>query len=393
MNSISYGKKFFVSVIAGVTLVVCSLLFVCKVSAAEGFNLYTNSSGINVTAGDSVSYSLYLTGVNAAGKDVKLTIESIPDGFSGYFKNESYEVTRVHASGDSDTSIATFQVTIPQDAADGNNNIVIKASTDDGFEDTLELELNISELKSGESNFTVEYPDQEGTTGTTFSYSTTIANNSLNMQNYNFSTDAPSGWTVTYSSNNTQVSSLDVEAGSSAGVTIQITPPDKVAAGEYKISCAATSGKESLSTDLNVKILGTYSLEVTTSDGNLAVDAYANKPTDVNLLVKNNGNIDLKNVTLTSQANSDWKVTFDNSTIETLNAGASKEVKAQITPGSDSITGDYITNIVASCDDHTSTAQLRVTVKTQTAWGVVAIVIICLVAGCLWHVIRKYGRR
>lgn len=393
VKSVSIEKRMLGFIIAGMTFLCFFLLFGVKVHAAEGFDLYTMSPGINVTAGDSVSYSLYLTGSEAAGKDVDLSIESIPDGFSGYFKNENYEVTKVHANGDSETAVATFQVTTPKEAPNGNNEIVLKAQTEDGFEDYLTLEINISELKSGESNFTVEYPDQEGATGTVFSYSTTIINNSLNKQNYNFSSNAPSGWEVIYTSDGKQVSSLDIDSGDSAGVTIQITPPDKVVAGDYKISCAATSAKESLKADLNVTILGTYALEVTTSDGNLALDAYANKASDVTLLVKNTGNIDLKNIALTSQANSDWTVTFDESTIESLEAGASKEVKAHITPGNDSITGDYLTNIVATFDDHSSTAQLRVTVKTSTGWGIFALVIICAVVGGLWYTIRKYGRR
>jgi len=393
MKSFGMKKRLMGIVLAGITVMACSPLFAENVSASEGFDMYTMSPGINATAGDTVNYDLYFSGSNVIGKDVNLSIESIPDGFTGYFKNDTYEVTKVHVDSDPETSEAKFCVSIPTEAADGSNKIVLKGTADDGSEDTLELDLNISELKSGDSNFTVEYPDQEGVTGTTFSYSTTIVNNSLTMQNYNFSTNAPTGWTVTYKSSDKQVSSIDVDSGASAGVTIEITPPDKIEAGEYKISCAATSAKESLSTDLNVKIIGTYDLEVTTSDGNLALDAYANTPSEVSLLIKNNGNIDLKNITLTSQANSNWDVTFDSSTIESLEAGASKEVKAKITPSNDSITGDYVTNIVATCDNHSDAAELRVTVKTKTGWGIFAVVIICAVAGGLWYVIDKYGRR
>ena len=138
-----------------------------------------------------------------------------------------------------------------------------------------------SGLESGESNFHVEYPDQEGVSGTAFSYSTTIANNTLNTQNYNFSSNAPAGWTVAFSSESTQVSSLEVESGSSKSVTITVTPPEKVEAGDYTVECAATSAKEQLSTALNVKILGTYGLDLSTTDGRLSFDAFANKESDV----------------------------------------------------------------------------------------------------------------
>ncbi len=393
MKTLTKDRKLIYAVFAAIAFTFVVMANGLNVHAAEGFDLYTVTPGINITAGDAASFDLYLTGGSAAGQDVTLSIESMPEGFTGYFKNGSYDVSRVHASGDADTSIATLQVTVPTDAADGVNEIVIKALSDSGMEDTLTLNLNISELKSGDSNFTVQYPDQEGVTGTSFSYSTTIINNSLTDENYNFSTNAPEGWQVTFTNNDTQVSSLDVPAGASAGVTIKVTPPDQVPAGDYKISCSATSAKESLSTDLNVKILGTYNLVVTTSDGNLALDAYANKASDVKLLIKNDGNIDLENISLTAQANTNWDVSFDKTTIESLAAGTSEEVVAHITPSNDSITGDYLTNIVASCDNQSSTAQLRVTVKTKTGWGIFAIVIILGVCCGLYQVIKKYGRR
>ena len=48
-----------------------------QVHAAEGFNLYTDTPGIYVTAGDSVSFDLHLAGGNAAEKDVSLSVSSI----------------------------------------------------------------------------------------------------------------------------------------------------------------------------------------------------------------------------------------------------------------------------------------------------------------------------
>ena len=58
-----------------------------QVHASEGFNLYTDTPGIYVTAGDSVSFDLHLVGGNAAEKDVSLSVSSIPDGFGGYIKS------------------------------------------------------------------------------------------------------------------------------------------------------------------------------------------------------------------------------------------------------------------------------------------------------------------
>lgn len=380
-----------------IIVTMAAVLYLCLASlpvhAAEGFDFYTDNPGIHVTAGDSLSFNLHLSGANAAGADVSLSVASMPEGFTGFFKSGSYEVTKVHASGDGEDTIATFQATVPTDVADGVYEIVLHAASDTGVQDDLTIALTVSGLEAGESNFHVEYPDQEGVSGTTFSYSTTIANNTLNTQNYNFSSNAPAGWTVAFSSNSTQVSSLEVESGSSASVTITVTPPEKVEAGDYTIDCAATSAKEQLSTALNVKLLGTYNMELSTTDGRLSFDAYGDKESTVTLKLTNSGNIALENISLTASAPTGWEVTFDNSVIDTLEAGASKEVVAQVKPGKDSLTGDYVTIINASCDNQSAMAQFRVTVKTQTGWGIFAIVIIIAVAGGLYYIMKKYGRR
>lgn len=380
-----------------VTAVIAAFLYLMflplQVHAAEGFDLYTDNPGIHVTAGDTVSFDLHLSGGNAAGRDVSLSLTSMPEGFTGYIKSGSYEVSKVHASGNGEDSIASLQVTVPSEASEGTHEITVHAESAEGYVDDLTLELTVSGLEAGESNFHVEYPDQEGVSGTSFSYSTTIANNTLTTQNYNFSSDAPAGWRVSFTSDSTQVSSLEVESGSSAGVTITVTPPEQVEAGEYQIGCAATSAREQLSTTLNVTILGTYDMELSTTDGRLSFDAFSKKQSDVNLRLTNNGNIDLENLSLSSSAPAGWEVSFDTTSVDKLEAGASVDVTAHITPGDNALTGDYITVLTASCDNQSDTAEFRVTVKTQTGWGIFAIVIIVAVAAGLYYVMKKYGRR
>lgn len=382
-----------VAVLTAMAVLLCLWIWSLPAHAAEGFHFYTDNPGLHVTAGDSLSFNLHLEGSNAAGSDVSLSIVSMPEDFTGFFKSGSYEVTKVHASGDGEDTIATFQTTVPSQASDGVYEIVLHAASDTGFEENLTIQLTVSGLEAGESNFYVEYPDQEGVSGTSFSYSTTIANNTLNAQNYNFSSNAPTGWTVAFTSEGTQVSSLEVESGSSASVTITVTPPDKVDAGDYQIDCAATSAREQLSTALNVKILGTYEMELSTPDGRLSFDAYADKESQVTLKLTNSGNIALENITLSSSAPSGWEVSFDSSVIDSLEAGASKEVIARVKPSKEALTGDYVTIFNANCDSQSATAQFRVTVKTQTGWGIFAVIIIIVVAGGLYYIMKKYGRR
>ena len=142
------------------------------------------------------------------------------------------------------------------------------------------------------------------------------------------------GWQVSFtpSGESSQVASMTVDAGSSSGLTVDITPPENITEGEYTIACTAVSANDTLKAELKVKITGSYDVGLTTPSGNLSLDAYANSEKSLTLSVKNNGNVELKNMNLTSSAPSDWEVLFEESTIESLAAGETKEVTAYIKP-------------------------------------------------------------
>ena len=163
--------------------------------------------------------------------------------------------------------------------------------------------------------------------------------------------------------------------------------------GDYTIPISAISAEDSLSQDLSVSITGTYSVSLSTPDGRLSLDAYADKETSVTLSITNNGNVDLTNLNLTSTAPTNWDVSFSESTIDTLEAGATKEVTAYIKPAQDVITGDYVTDITIKNDSASSMAEFRVSVKTPTTWGIVAVAIIVVLVAVLAGIFKKFGRR
>ena len=220
-------------------------------------------------------------------------------------------------------------------------------------------------------------------------------NNRGTEQTYSLAAEAESGWQVSFtpSGESTHVASITVEPGSSQGLTVDVTPPETIKEGEYTIPCTAISANETLSAELKVTITGSYEVQLSTPTGNLSLNAYANQEKAVTLSVINNGNVDLSNLNLTSSAPTDWEVRFDESTIELLEAGATKEVTTYVKPSSDAITGDYVTSITVSNDETTSTAEFRISVKTQTLWGIVAIAIIAALLAGLGFLFKKYGRR
>lgn len=174
---------------------------------------------------------------------------------------------------------------------------------------------------------------------------------------------------------------------------VVVTPSADVEADTFTIPISAISATETLETELSVTIKGTYLVTLSTPSGRLSFDAVANQQSAVTLQVSNQGNVDLQNVNLTSSAPTGWTVEFSESTIEILEAGATREVTAYVTPSEDAMSGDYAMSISVKNTSASDSEDFRVTVKTETIWGVVGIGLLVLVMAGLWVVFQKFGRR
>lgn len=390
---------------AAAVFMAAALLGAMPVYAAEtteaGVDMSTSYPGITVRAGETVSFPLDFLSLDGEGYDVALSAESLPENWTGYFRGGESQITKVHVGAETDgtaedaDSDTDFSLTVPADAEDGVYTVDLSADAGAGNVDTLELEVTVSEEQAGESNFTSEYPQQQGAAGTAFSFDTTLVNNRGTNQSYSLSAEAPQGWQVTFtpSGETNAVASLSVDAGASQGITVAVTPPENVEKGDYEIPVTAVSSDDTLQTTLTVTITGTYGLTVSTPDQLLSFDAYENEESTVTLSITNTGNVDLTNVNLSSSAPTGWEVSFSESAIDTLEAGATREVTAYVTPGENAMTGDYVTTITATNAETTASADFRVSVKTSTVWGVAAVAIIVVLVCILGVIFKKYGRR
>ncbi len=365
----------------------------------SGIDMSTAYPGVTVKAGETVSFPLDFVSLDGEGYDVALSATSLPENWSGYFRGDNKEITKIHVkpadAAAEDDQETQFSLSVPDEAEEGTYEVALEADAGEGKADTLELEVTVSQEESGQSDFTSEYPQQQGMAGTSFSFETTIVNNRSTNQTYSLSAEAPAGWQVSFtpSGESANVASLSVDAGGSQGLTVGVVPPENVEKGEYTIPCAAVSANDTLSQDLTVEVTGTYALTLSTPDGRLSFDAYENKESSVTLSVTNTGNVDLTNLNLTSSAPTDWEVTFSESTIDTLEAGATKEVTAYVTPCENAVTGDYVTTVSISNSETSASADFRVSVKTSTTWGIAAIGVIVVLVVILGVIFKKYGRR
>lgn len=382
---------------AAVFLLFALFVNVHTVYGAGGLELNTDYPGISVKPGDNLNIPVTLENHTGNSLDADVEVASMPDGWEGYLQGGSYQVSRIHVKNSGDGAQMTLHVTVPKELTEGTYVVEVKASAGSADTDTLPISFMVNEANAGKGSFTSEYPQQEGTTGTNFSFSTTLINNGLMTQSYSLSSNAPEGWNVSFTptGETAKVAAMEVDSSASKGMTVSATPPDGVAAGEYDISCSAVSAEETLSTDLKVVITGSYGLSVETPDGRLSFDAYGGRESDVTLNIVNTGNVDLENVSLNSTLPTGWTASYniENNIIPSIPAGTTTEVIAHVKPGSEAITGDYVSTFTAKCDQTQASADFRVSVKTKTIWGIVAVIIILCTAGGLGYVFRKYGRR
>mgnify|MGYP001774389583 FL=1 len=152
---------------------------------SQGFDMSTSYPGVSAKAGETVSFTLNFASLTGDSYDAALSVESIPEGWSGTFRGDESQISRIHISAESSTSdsseesgnTATFSLTIPEDAEEGTYQIELLADDGSGNEDLLELEVTVDQTETGQGNFTTEYPEQQGASGTSFSFDATLVNN------------------------------------------------------------------------------------------------------------------------------------------------------------------------------------------------------------------------
>ena len=353
----------------------------------------TDYPGLAVRAGDELEFDLDFSN-SGQGASVALSVSSLPEGWSGYFEGDGNEISHVYVKNGDNEEAAVFHTTVPADAQEGAYSITLSASGG-GLSDSLTLVLTVHAEELGGSALNTQYAEQEGAAGTSFTFSTTVQNDTSKEQSYSFSANPPSGWTVSFfpSGESTQVASVSVAARGSQAMDIQVTPPNGVEAGEYSIPISAVSASETLSSQLTVVITGSYALELSTPSGLLSFDAHASRQTALTLTLTNTGNVDLQNINLTSSPPQDWVVEFSSASIDVLEAGATQEITAYVTPAEDALSGDYALTITAANSEVSQSTQFRVSVLTETVWCLVGLVLIAVACCGLWYVFRRYGRR
>ena len=363
--------------------------------AAGGLTISTPFPGTTVSAGKTATFNLTLDNAGLTPLNTEVKVSDLPAGWSAQLVGGANEISRafVRAEG---TVTFTLNIDIPAGTKEGVYKVSVTADAGDGIADTLDLALAVSETDISQGLFQTQFPELQGGATTTFTFKADLTNSSADDRYYSLVANPPDGWQVGFRPEgaSSDIASLSIAAGQTQSITVTVKPPTDVKAGEYMIPCIAVSATDTMALDLKVIITGNYELQIITKDGRLNAETQAGKESPITLIIANSGSADLTSISLESTLpTTGWAVRFDQATIDVLPAGATQEVVAYIQPDINAVTGDYSATISASTAQANAGLVLRVAVETSTLWGVVAIIIIALLACGLYFVFKKFGRR
>jgi uncharacterized membrane protein len=357
--------------------------------AASPLTLTTQYPAVVVSPGSQVSFDLNVSTTTPARVD--LALSGVPSSWTAALHGGGYEVSAAETNGTDPTTVR-LDLSVPADAT-GTTHITVTAT---GLGRTVELPLDITveQQASGDVTVTSDFPDLKGAANSSFTFNLTVHNTTAQDLTYTSTGQGPDGWTVDAKpTGSTQAVSGTVKAGSTAGISVTAQAPSNIAADTYPITVVTTAGDKQVTTDLKVEITGSYTIDLSTPDAVLTTQGNAGSATQQVFTITNTGTAPITNVKMTASPPTNWKVDFDQTSIDSIAPNDTVNVTATITPASDAIAGDYVLTFHVNADQASTSQDLRFTVQTSILGAIIGAGLIIIAIGGLWWVFQRYGRR
>jgi len=246
---------------------------------------------------------------------------------------------------------------------------------------------------AGKSGFTAKLMNIEAAANETFRYTTTLHNGSANARVYEMKANLPVGWTITYKVEGSQVTSINMDAGKTQDVAIEINATASADPNKYTIPVKAISSSDTLSLNLEAVVKGSYGMTLTTPTGRLSDEVTSGSQKELQLVIKNSGTLPLNDIQISSQLPTNWESSFEPAKIRQLEPGKSIDVTVTLKVPDKTIAGDYAANFTTTNSNTNAQIAFRLVVKTSLLSGWIGVLVILLAIGIVYYLIRKYGRR
>ena len=358
------------------------------------FHLVTQYPAITMKGGETTNVDLKLHNTDARPEVLKLAVENVPIGWKAQFIGNDRPISE--AMPDTDDSVDfSLRLTIPEGATASTRTIAVKA-TGRGVEETLPIRVSIGKVLPPKIELTTKLPSLRDSVTSTFEYDFTLKNDSSRKLMVKLAAAAPPNFDTAFTEEygSKQLTAVPVEAGKSKDMKLKVTPPPGAAARDYKVRIYASTQNAAANLALGLEATGKPEIKLASANERLNADAVAGQPSQINLVVRNDGSAPAKDVEISADPPTKWKVSFAPKKIELLEPGAKRSVVATVTPSDKTIAGDYMTTIRASATGTDSSSDdFRVTVTTSTMWGVFGLAIIAIALLVLGGAVIRFGRR
>lgn len=358
-------------------------------SPPDGLTVTTPYPRVTVEAGDQVGFDLAITSPQPLTVD--LGVDGIPEGWTASFRGGGFEIDGVTA-GPAAPGVS-LDLSVPVNAPEGAYDFTVRA-VGGGATVELPLQVSVSAQAGGEVTLTPNFPGLRAPAGETVTFNVELRNDTPTDLQFELDSSGPAGWDVSAQpSTEAQASTIQVGAGSSATIDLEATSPAQAGAGQYPISVQATAGETQVEADVIVEVVGSFSLDITTTNQRLNSEVSVGGQSELQLVVTNTGTAPLQNIQLSSTPPSGWDVSFAQPAIASIAPGESTAATATITPSDQAVAGDYVITFSARSDDANGSVDIRTTVNPSAVWGFVGIALIALTLAGLAYVFRRFGRR
>lgn len=364
-------------------------------STQSRLTLTTPYPAQSVEVGSTVNLPLTVRVDGIDAQIVDLAMSEAAEGWDASFIGDGRAVQAVYTKPDSPGSVS-LKLEPSSDVQPGTYEFVVNAEARSGDRSAeLPITLQVEEQLPPQLSLDVELPTLQGTPNGTITYQATLENQGDRNLTVNLSADAPENFEVSFTARfeNQTVTSLPVSAGSSRDLSIEVSIPEGISAGEHQIGVQAAAEGVQETQLLRAVIEGESDLSVSTEGRPVSTNATIGETTSVELTVTNRGSAPAEDVSLNASSPSGWTVEFQPDSVGTLQPGNETNVTAQITPSDDTIAGDYFVTLTADASDSSDSTEFRVTAQMSTMWGVVGIALIAVALGVVGLAVVRYGRR
>lgn len=359
----------------------------------QGLSLSTDYPSITTTPGQVITLKLNVHNYGMPPQRVNLSVLNSPKNWNTALVGGGKLVGAVFVAPGQDAKVDLW-VEPPEKTAPGDYSFSVRATGPSGSFN-LPITISLGKTLPGRIALKPEFPSLKGTQDSKFSYRVKVTNLSTRDALVTFKTEAPEGFQVSYTEayGSQDLTSLPLDAGDSKDIDMKVGLPQGISAGTYPLKLQAVTEGAQAETELTMEVTGQAKLTISGRQGELSGSAYAGKEKAFTLVVQNDGSAPATDVDLSAYQPTNWKVDFNPKTIKEIAAGKSQEVTALVTPSSKAIAGDYMVTLNASGSGASDSEKFRVTVRTSTLWGIIAILVIAASLVVVALAVMKYGRR